>query len=35
VAVETFSDELKVLPPQEAARRAGEAVRKVWAEAAI
>lgn len=35
VAVETFSDELKALPPQEAARRAGEAVRKVWDEARI
>ena len=35
VAVETFSDDLKALPPQEAARLAGAAVQKVWSEAGI
>jgi sugar phosphate isomerase/epimerase len=35
VAVETFSDELRSLPPQEAARRAAAAVQKVWAEARV
>ncbi len=35
VAVETFSEELRALSPQEAAARAGAAMQKVWAEARV
>lgn len=35
VAVETFSEELRALPPQEAAKRAAIAVKKVWDAARI
>ena len=35
IAVETFSEELRALSPQEAAARAGAAMKKVWAEARI
>lgn len=35
IAVETFSDELKKLPAPEAAARAGESMKKVWAQAGV
>ena len=35
IAVETFSEELRALSPQEAAQRAAVAVKKVWQEAGI